>query len=97
SPRGSSSCAPTACTGPTTCASPRGSPRVRWPRGAPAAQTCPPRRCSTRRVGKAIAFLGLHAGVVAIAAVAWDRAALDALARAEGWTRDDALLAGGPT
>ncbi len=50
-----------------------------------------------RQVGKAIAFLGLHAGVVAIAAVAWDRAALDALARAEGWTRDDALLAGGPT
>jgi tRNA threonylcarbamoyladenosine modification (KEOPS) complex Cgi121 subunit len=49
-----------------------------------------------RQVGKALAFLGLHAGTTAVAAVAWDSKALDAFARAEGWTRDDALLEGGP-
>lgn len=49
-----------------------------------------------RQVGKALAFLGLHEGARGIAAVAWDAAALDALAASQGWTRDDALLAGGP-
>jgi KEOPS complex subunit Cgi121 len=49
-----------------------------------------------RQVGKALAFLGLQPGTIAIAAVAWDPGALDAFARAEGWARDDALLAGGP-
>jgi len=49
-----------------------------------------------RQVGKALAFLGLAPGARAVAAVAWDEAALDAFARAQGWTRDDALLVGGP-
>lgn len=49
-----------------------------------------------RQVGKALALLGLHDGTLAVAAVAWDGSILDALAKAEGWTRDDALLAGGP-
>lgn len=48
-----------------------------------------------RQVGKALAFLGLAPGVEGVAAVAWDAAALDAFAQREGWTRDDALLAGG--
>lgn len=50
-----------------------------------------------RQVGKAIAFLGLQAGTAAVAALAWGEApeaALEAWARAEGWERDDALLAG---
>lgn len=47
-----------------------------------------------RQVQRALAFLGLHEGAREIAAVAWDAAALDALARGEGWTRDDALLEG---
>lgn len=45
-----------------------------------------------RQVSKAIAFLGVTAGDVAIAAVAWDERALDAVAA--GWTRDDAVLPG---
>jgi KEOPS complex subunit Cgi121 len=49
-----------------------------------------------RQVGKALTFLGLHPGTTAIAAVAWNKEALDALAHAEGWTRDDTLLEGGP-
>lgn len=49
-----------------------------------------------RQVGKAIAFLGLHEGAQVVAAVAWDPRALARLADAEGWHRDDALLAGGP-
>jgi tRNA threonylcarbamoyladenosine modification (KEOPS) complex Cgi121 subunit len=51
-----------------------------------------------RQVGKALAFLGLAEGVTGVAAVAWGpdaEAALDAFAEAEGWTRDDARLAGG--
>ena len=48
-----------------------------------------------RQIGKALAFLGLHEGARAVAAVAWDASALDALAEAEGWTRDDAVLQGG--
>lgn len=47
-----------------------------------------------RQVHKALAMLGLAPGMRAIAVVAWDTAALDALARDEGWTRDDALLDG---
>ena len=52
-----------------------------------------------RQVGKALAFLGLAEGVQGVAALAWGaeaEAALDAFAVAEGWTRDDGLLAGGP-
>ncbi|MEA3201311.1 MAG: hypothetical protein QOE90_2739 [Thermoplasmata archaeon] len=49
-----------------------------------------------RQVAKALAFLGLHEGVVALAAVAWDPDVLARLAAAERWTRDDALLEGGP-
>lgn len=48
-----------------------------------------------RQVGKALSFLGLAPGAKSIAAVAWDEGALDAFARAQGWSRDDALLAGG--
>lgn len=47
-----------------------------------------------RQVHKALALLGLQAATRGIAAVAWDAAALDALAREQGWTRDDALLEG---
>lgn len=47
-----------------------------------------------RQVSKALALLGLADGARQIAAVTWDPHALDALARAEGWTRDDAILAG---
>lgn len=47
-----------------------------------------------RQVHKALALLGLNVVTRAIAAVAWDAEALDALARDEGWTRDDALLEG---
>lgn len=47
-----------------------------------------------RQVQRALARLGLHDGAREIAAVAWDAGALDALAASQGWTRDDALLAG---
>lgn len=47
-----------------------------------------------RQVHKAIARLGLAEGAEGIAAIAWDDEALDALARKEGWARDDALLEG---
>lgn len=47
-----------------------------------------------RQVSKALALLGLTPGIVEIAAVAWDPRALDDLASAERWTRDDALLGG---
>lgn len=47
-----------------------------------------------RQVSRALALLGLAEGSREIAAVSWDPVALDALARAEGWTREDALLAG---
>lgn len=47
-----------------------------------------------RQVHKAIAILGLVEGTTGIAAVAWDDAALDAVAREQGWARDDALLDG---
>lgn len=52
-----------------------------------------------RQVGKAIAFLGLAPEVEGIAALAWGEdpeAALLDFAAGEGWTRDDALLEGGP-
>lgn len=52
-----------------------------------------------RQVGRALAFLGLAEGVSSVAAVAWGpeaEAALERFAQAEGWTRDDGLLAGGP-
>ena len=50
-----------------------------------------------RQVGRALDLLGLREGMDAVAAVAWGPGeALDAFARAEGWTRDDAALAGGP-
>lgn len=48
-----------------------------------------------RQIGRAIAFLGLRDDSRAVAAVAWDADALDALAAEQGWARDDALLAGG--
>jgi KEOPS complex subunit Cgi121 len=47
-----------------------------------------------RQVHKAIALLGLTQETRGIAVVAWDEAALDALAFEQGWTRDDALLVG---
>lgn len=47
-----------------------------------------------RQIGKALAFLGLHEGARGVAAVAWDPAALDVLAKREGWQREDALLEG---
>lgn len=48
-----------------------------------------------RQVGKALAFLGLAEGMDRIAAVGWCAPEdLDAMARAEGWTRDDTLLEG---
>lgn len=47
-----------------------------------------------RQVHKAIALVGLTPEIQAIAAISWDAAALDAIATREGWTRDDALLAG---
>ena len=47
-----------------------------------------------RQVHKALALLGLATDTRAIAAIAWDEAALDALAHDEGWSRDDALLEG---
>jgi KEOPS complex subunit Cgi121 len=47
-----------------------------------------------RQVHKALAFLGVSIVTREIAAIAWDAAALDTLAREMGWTRDDALLAG---
>lgn len=49
-----------------------------------------------RQVHKALALLGIHDGAREIAAVAWDASLLDALAREQGWTRDDAVLAGDP-
>lgn len=52
-----------------------------------------------RQIGKALAFLGLQPETRAVAAVAWGpgaEAALDSLARAQGWARDEAALAGGP-
>jgi KEOPS complex subunit Cgi121 len=52
-----------------------------------------------RQVGKALSFLGLAEGVTGVAALAWGpeaEAALDGFAKTEGWTRDDALLEGGP-
>jgi KEOPS complex subunit Cgi121 len=47
-----------------------------------------------RQVQKALALLGLREDTRAIAAIAWDEGALDALATAQRWTRDDALLDG---
>ena len=52
-----------------------------------------------RQVGKALALLGLAPAVDRVAALAWGAeaiAALDAFAAHEGWTRDDAVLEGGP-
>lgn len=52
-----------------------------------------------RQVGKALAFLGLQADTREVAAVAWGAdagGALDRLAAQQGWSRDDAVLAGGP-
>lgn len=47
-----------------------------------------------RQVHKALAQLGVSVVTRAFAAVAWDPAALDALAAEMGWTRDDAVLEG---
>lgn len=47
-----------------------------------------------RQIGRALALVGLHDGARDVAAVAWDEGALDALAREQGWVRDDGVLAG---
>lgn len=46
-----------------------------------------------RQIGRALAFMGLQEGTTAIAALSWGEG-LDPLAAAEGWVRDDAVLAG---
>lgn len=48
-----------------------------------------------RQIGKALAFLGVQEGTEGVAVVAWG-ADFGDVARALGWTRDDALLDGGP-
>ena len=48
-----------------------------------------------RQIGKALDFLGLRDGMDAVAVVAWSDP--EPLARALGWTRDDAVLEGGPS
>lgn len=45
-----------------------------------------------RQIGKALELLGLREGVDALAVVAWSDP--EPLARALGWTRDDAVLGG---
>jgi len=47
-----------------------------------------------RQVHKALALLGVTVVTRELAAVAWDAAALDALALELGWERDDEVLAG---
>ena len=48
-----------------------------------------------RQIGKALDFMGVREGTEAIAVVSWGADA-EGLARALGWTREDALLDGGP-
>lgn len=45
-----------------------------------------------RQIQRALALVGLHEGARAVALVAWEDPS--AFAAREGWTRDDALLAG---